>query len=418
MAGDWKTVPLGQLYEFSSGLSKPRSAFGSGYPFLGFRDVFYNSSVPAQLAELVNSTEQERSRCSIKRGDVFVTRTSETMDELGMSCVALRDIPDATFNGFTKRLRPKDSEIVVPEYARYYFRSRRFRQGVTAMSSLSTRASLNNEMLERLSIVLPPHEEQAAIGHILGTLDDKIELNRRMSETLEAMARALFKSWFVDFDPVRAKAEGRPPNLPQPLADIFPARLVDSELGEIPKGWEVRNIGDLLGLVYGKALKAEDRRGGEVAVYGSNGQVGWHDELLAHGPGIVVGRKGNPGVVTWAPTDFFVIDTAFYVVPKGSGQSLRFLFHALRTHDLASLGADSAVPGLNRNLAYMSAQVLPPPQLLERFDAIAQALDERVNACIRESRTLAALRDALLTKLISGELRVENAEKFIGSSAP
>jgi type I restriction enzyme S subunit len=81
--------------------------------------------------------------------------------------------------------------------------------------------------------------EQRAIAHILGTLDDKIELNRRMSETLEAMARALFKSWFVDFDPVRAKMEGRDPGLPQALADLFPARLVDSELGEIPEGWEV-----------------------------------------------------------------------------------------------------------------------------------------------------------------------------------
>ncbi len=106
MGGEWKTVPLGELYEFSSGLSKPRSAFGSGYPFLGFRDVFYNSSVPKCLTELVNSTEHERTRCSIKRGDVFVTRTSETMDELGMSCVALRAIPHATFNGFTKRLSP------------------------------------------------------------------------------------------------------------------------------------------------------------------------------------------------------------------------------------------------------------------------------------------------------------------------
>src|SRR6056297_1411360 len=101
MASEWRTVSLDELYEFSSGLSKPRSAFGSGYPFLSFKDVFYNSSIPEQLTELVNSNDQERTRCSIKRGDVFLTRTSETMDELGMSCVALRDVPNATFNGFT-----------------------------------------------------------------------------------------------------------------------------------------------------------------------------------------------------------------------------------------------------------------------------------------------------------------------------
>src|SRR5690606_27907408 len=97
--------------------------------------------------------------------------------------------------------------------------------------------------LREATLPLPPVAQQRAIGHILGTLDDKIELNRRMSETLEAMARALFKSWFVDFDPVRAKAEGRDPGLPKPLADLFPARLVDSELGEIPEGWEVGPLG-------------------------------------------------------------------------------------------------------------------------------------------------------------------------------
>jgi type I restriction enzyme, S subunit len=413
MAGEWKAVSLGELYEFSSGLSKPRSAFGSGYPFLGFKDVFYNSSVPAQLTELVESTEQERIRCSIVRGDVFVTRTSETMDELGMSCVALHDVPNATFNGFTKRLRPKVANTIIPEYARYYFRSPRFRNAVTAMSSLSTRASLNNEMLTRLSLVLPPLKEQEAMGHILGTLDDKIELNRRMSETLEEMARALFKSWFVDFDPVRAKAEGRDPGLPQHIADLFPSRLVTSEIGDIPEGWCVRKLGDLVELAYGKALKAESRRDGGIPVYGSNGRVGWHDHRLVAGPGIVVGRKGNPGVVVWVPTDFFPIDTTFYVLPKMESQCLEFLFYALQLHRLASLSADSAVPGLNRNLVYMSDQLLPPPRLVAEFGRIVGGLFRRVHACSMESLTLTALRDTLLPKLISGAVRVADGATFI-----
>src|SRR5882762_2652164 len=149
------------------------------------------------------------------------------------------------------------------------------------------------------------------------------------------MARALFKSWFVDFDPVRAKAEGRDPGLPQPLADLFPDSFEESEVGEIPKEWEVKKLGDLLELAYGKALKAEDRRDGDVPVYGSNGQVGFHNQRLVAGPGIVVGRKGNPGIATWVPTDFFAIDTTFYVVPKPNCVGLDFLFHVLRTHDLA-----------------------------------------------------------------------------------
>jgi type I restriction enzyme S subunit len=231
------------------------------------------------------------------------------------------------------------------------------------------------------------------------------------------MARALFKSWFVDFDLVRAKAEGREPGLPKAIADLFPDRFEESELGEIPAGWEVKKLGELLELAYGKALKAEDRRDGNIPVYGSNGQGGWHDERLVPGPGIVVGRKGNPGIATRVPTDFFPIDTTFYVLPKSNCRSLEFLFHALRTHDLALLGADSAVPGLNRNLAYMSSQVLPTAPLLVEFECVASALSRRLSRANDESRTLAALRDALLPKLISGELRVQDAERFVAEVA-
>jgi type I restriction enzyme, S subunit len=148
-------------------------------------------------------------------------------------------------------------------------------------------------------------------------------------------------------------------------------------------------------------------------VFGSNGQVGWHDEKLMHGPGIVVGRKGNPGIVTWAPTDFFAIDTTFYAVPKGECRSLPFLFYALRAHDLASLDADSAVPGLNRNMAYMSKQVLPAPDALSAFDERAQPLFTRRHDLDEESCTLAALRDTLLPKLISGELRVKDSDRMV-----
>jgi type I restriction enzyme, S subunit len=162
----------------------------------------------------------------------------------------------------------------------------------------------------------------------------------------------------------------------------------------------------LLELAYGKALKEENRNAGRFPVFGSNGQVGWHDEELANGPGIIVGRKGNPGVIIWAPTDFFAIDTTFYVVPKADCRSLYFLFYALKTHDLASLGADSAVPGLNRNLAYMSKQVVPPSELFEIFNSMVTTCFQRLHQGAEQSRILAALRDALLPKLLSGEIRV------------
>jgi type I restriction enzyme S subunit len=281
---------------------------------------------------------------------------------------------------------------------------------INSMDSGSAIPSTTRDSFYSLPVLVPSLPEQRAISHILGTLDDKIELNRRMNETLEAMARAIFKSWFVDFDPVRAKAEGRDTGLPEKIADLFPDSFEETELGEVPRGWEVKTIGDLVELAYGKALKEEIRRRGKIPVFGSNGQVGWHDEKLAIGPGIIVGRKGNPGIITWAPTDFFAIDTTFYVVPKKECQNLYFLYYMLKTHELGSLGADSAVPGLNRNLAYMSKQTMSSIALLDLFDSMVQPLFQRIYEADTESRTLAELRDTLLPKLISGELRVKDGK--------
>jgi type I restriction enzyme S subunit len=408
----WERCPLYSMAQWVNGLAFRDIQFSSaGMPIIKIAEI--KGGISGQT-KFTQQTFDESVR--VRPGDLLFSWSGQP--ETSIDAFWWRG-PEGWLNQHVFRVTPADG--IDPNFLYYLLRYLKPNfVGIARNKQTTGLGHVTKRDLENIEAAYPELPEQRAIAHILGTLDDKIELNRRMSETLEAITRALFKSWFVDFDPVRAKMEGRwqrgqsLPGLPAHLYDLFPDRLVDSELGEIPEGWEVKPIGDLLELAYGKALKAEDRRNGEVPVYGSKGQVGWHDERLTHGPGIVVGRKGNPGIVTWAPTDFFVIDTAFYVVPKGTCHSVRFLFHALRAQDLASLGADSAVPGLNRNLVYMSPQVLPPPPLLERFDSVTRALGERAYACSEESRTLAALRDALLPKLISGELRVKNAEKFIG----
>ena len=210
---------------------------------------------------------------------------------------------------------------------------------------------------------------------------------------------------FVHGD-VQDVQSGALPGLPAEHYDLFPDRLVDSELGEIPEGWDVKELGELVDLAYGKALRADDRKGGSVPVYGSNGQVGWHDEGLVAGPGIVVGRKGNPGIVTWAHGDFFPIDTAFYVVSRDAEVGLPFLFFALTRQDLPSVSADSAVPGLNRNLAYMNKLLVPGKHLVAEFDDYASAIFSRCHHLEGESRTLATQRDSLLPRLVSGDVRV------------
>ena len=325
---EWQEVALTDIYDISSGLSKPADSFGSGYPFLSFKEVFGNYFLPDELEQLVESSEKERAKGSIKRGDVFLTRTSETMHELGMSSVALKDYPEATFNGFTKRLRlKKDTQYEVhPEFMGYCLRSHSFRTGMLAFSTMSTRASLNNDMISRLVIQLPPISVQKDIAKVLKALDDKIQLNRQTNQTLEHIAQAIFKSWFVDFEPTRAKiaakhigrarqdgersaalkeallsdgrwpeaiagaiAEGDPeraamaaisgksldaldqlsPEQQDQLkttAVLFPDALVDSELGEIPEGWDITNVGEHVSVTKGRSYKSAELQESSTAL--------------------------------------------------------------------------------------------------------------------------------------------------------
>jgi type I restriction enzyme S subunit len=417
---------LGDVYEYCSGLSKPRSEFGSGHPFLGFKDVFYNSAVPKVLNELVKSTQQEQNRCSIKRGDLFLTRTSETMDELGMSSVALKDYPNATFNGFTKRLRPKSSDVIAPEYARYYFRSTHFRQSVNAMSTMSTRASLNNEILDRLQVVLPPLKEQQCIGYLLATLDDKIELNRKTNETLEAMAKALFKSWFVDFDPVRAKAEGRTTGLPAEISDLFPDSFDDSELGEIPSGWRVGCLSDCCEITMGQSPPGDtyNEDGHGLPFYQGKTDFGFR----------FPGRR----VYCSSPTRQAFIGATLISVraPVGSANIARevcsigrgvaalksrqsadsFIYYLIGTLQgvFESYNSEGTVFGAINGKDLASIQVVAPStEATAAFNSQCLPMDESIQSNTLETEHLTTIRDTLLPKLISGEIRIPDAEKML-----
>ena len=341
-----------------------------------------------------------------------------TGDSVARVCQVAPDVLPARVNQHVAIIRP-DSDNLDAGYLRYYLASPEMQAMLLSWAgSGGTRNALTKVMIESLEIPLPALPEQRTIAHILGTLDDKIELNWQMNQTLEAMAHAIFQDWFVDFGPVRAKLEGREPYLPLELWDLFPDRLVDSELEEIPEGWEVKALGEVIELAYGKALKAGDRKGGDIPVYGSNGQVGWHDEKLSDGPGIIVGRKGNPGIVTWAHSDFFPIDTAFYTIAKIPDMSLHFLFYALVDQNLPSVSADSAVPGLNRNLAYMNSQLVPDDTVVEAFGEQAAELFRRRRQLETESRSLAAQRDALLPGVMSGGLEVRKPKRLLAEEAP
>jgi len=291
----------------------------------------------------------------------------------------------------------------------------------------STMPKLTQGNMNRIPILSPPLLEQRAIAHILGTLDDKIELNRRMSETLEAMARTLFKSWFVDFDPVRAKMEGRDPGLPKPLADIFPARFVDSELGQIPEGWEVGCFADVVEHLRDKenplaspevsfshfSIPAFDDGQRPKQEVGENIKSQKSRVL----PGVVLLSKLNPEIervwlVDVAQADRAVCSTEFLVLQPRPPHGRSYAYCLARSPAFRQ-AIEGLVTGTSKShqRAHVDsilglAVVSPPGHLVQRFERAAEPLLKRSLACRRESRTLAALRDALLPKLISGEVRV------------
>ncbi|MFT3802816.1 MAG: restriction endonuclease subunit S [Burkholderiaceae bacterium] len=267
----------------------------------------------------------------------------------------------------------------------------------------STVSNVRIPVLEALRIPMPSLNTQREIGAVLGALDDRIDLLRQTNGTLESIAQALFKSWFIDFDPVHAKAEGREPEgMDAATAALFPAEFEESALGLIPKGWTVARLGEVLELAYGKALKATDRRPGCVPVYGSGGVTGYHDEALVGEPSVIVGRKGTVGALYWEDRPFFPIDTTFYVKPRTT--PLTFCFYAMQRLGLEHMNTDAAVPGLNRENAYRLDVVRPTGGLLKSFDELVRALRDGVRTNSMRAETLEELRDTLLPRLISGKL--------------
>ena len=409
MMNEWREVVLGDLIDIEHGyafkgqfihdepqdhgdilLTPGNFAIGGG--FKGDKFKYYKGETPEGFV--------------LDPGDLLVTMTdlSKESDTLGYPALvpSRRDTRKYLHNQRLGKVKPKVTDDIELRYLYYVLCSREYRNEILASATGTAVKHTSPERIKQYRFLLPSKDEQQAIAHVLGTLDDKIELNRRMNRTLEETARAIFKDWFVDFGPIRAKKEGREPYLPPELWDLFPDQLVDSELGEIPERWEIEPLGALVELAYGKTLRAAQRNGGDIPVYGSNGQVGWHDKKLVGGPGIIVGRKGNPGTVTWSHADFFPIDTTYYVVPQLRGLTLHFLYYALQDQALPSVAADSAVPGLNRNLAYMNKQLVPRRSLIEIYDSYVEAIFRKRYQLEKESRSLAAQRDTLLPMLLSG----------------
>jgi type I restriction enzyme S subunit len=264
---------------------------------------------------------------------------------------------------------------------------------------------------DKLLLPLPPRQIQEFIGDLYFDLSALIYLLHRTNTTLESIAQALFKSWFIDFDPVRAKAEGREPEgMDAETGALFPEEFEESSLGLIPKGWRIGVVEDLLVLQRGFDLPASQRTEGQFPVLAASGRNGSHFEAVVAGPGVTTGRSGVIGNVYYVHEDFWPLNTSLWV-KQFKVATPAYAYQFLKTLNLKQLNAGSAVPTLNRNHVHARPALLPPQVIVEAYTAVASALLARAHANEQRANTLAAVRDTLLPRLVSGRLRLPEASK-------
>ena len=385
---EWIVKRSSELYVSSSGLSKASDQFGYGFPFLSYKDVFNNYYAPEKLNTLVNSTEKDRQKCSVKRGDVFLTRTSETTDELGMSCVALKDYENATFNGFTKRLRPLTEEIV-PEYAAYFFRSSYFRAQCQSLASLITRASLNDGMIRRFKIRFPKEKKcQEKIGKILLTYDSLIENNTKRIRILEKMAENLYKEWFVRFR--------------------FPGHEKVEMKNGLPKGWKVKRYEDELNVKYGKGLPTNRLTEEGFPVFGSNGQIGFYTSYMYETPQILISCRGaSSGVVNISLPKSFVTNNSLVCELTDKTESVfEYLKYYFLNTNLVQYQTGSAQPQITINNVVKLKMLVPSHEVQCAFSKKIRVIDKEVANLQNQNSLLTRQRDLLLPRLMSGKQEI------------
>lgn len=385
---EWIVKRSSELYVSSSGLSKASDQFGYGFPFLSYKDVFNNYYAPEKLNTLVNSTEKDRQKCSVKRGDVFLTRTSETTDELGMSCVALKDYENATFNGFTKRLRPLTEEIV-PEYAAYFFRSSYFRAQCQSLASLITRASLNDGMIRRFKIRFPKEKKcQEKMGKILLTYDSLIENNTKRIRLLEKMAENLYKEWFVRFR--------------------FPGHENVKMVNGLPNGWKKGALYDVCEFKRGKNITSSEMKDGTIPVISAGiTPSGFHSHANVYGISITMSSSGaNAGYIAVHYSDIWAADCSY--IEEASTPYIYYVYELLNNirSIINNFQRGAAQPHVYPRDINRIKMIIPSEDIRKKANEKIGVIHRQIDNLQKQNSLLARQRDLLLPRLMSGKLEV------------
>jgi type I restriction enzyme S subunit len=429
MRSEWKEVQLKEIAHFQNGYANKSNEYVSrlvdskevlrmGYIKRG--GGFKEDEKPVFVPKTSKGCDR---RYELDEGDIVIAMT-DMKDRVAIlgNCARIPSSNRFVLNQRVGRIRSKNEDVANQRFLYYYMNLPSHVNLLRSLANSGVQVNLTTSSIIESSISLPLIKQQKAIAHILGTLDDKIELNRKTNETLEAMAKALFKSWFVDFDPVRAKAEGRPTGLPAEISDLFPDSFEDSELGEIPSGWNLEAVGDISSNFDSKRVPVSgndrEKRKGEYPYYGATGIVDWIDDYLFDGIYLLIGEDGSVERGDGTAFSQYVsgkiwVNNHAHVLMGAKGISTEHLYLYFQFIQVAPYVTGAVQLKISQGRLNSIPVVVAPPGVNDCFSGLICHLFDRKITVGKEISTLGSLRDALLPKLISGEIRIPDAKKML-----
>lgn len=414
MAGEWREMTLRDAFEINPRRELKR---GTVSPFIPMDALPEHSRKIARI----DAREFTGSGTRFKNGDTLLARITPCLEN-GKTAYVSGLEHGVVAHGSTEYIVIAEKQNFSDGLFAYYLaRSSEFRTfAIGHMEGTSGRQRVPTDAVAKFQFSLPPLAEQKAIATVLGTLDDKIELNRRMNATLEAMARALFQSWFVDFDPVRAKLDGRKPAcLDAATAALFPAHFQDSTLGHIPQGWRTGTVGEAFNLTMGQSPPGDtyNEEGNGLPFYQGRRDFGFRfptRRVYCTAPtrygkpeDTLVSVRAPVGDINMANEECCIGRGVAAVHHKSGASSYTYHTMANLSPNFARFEGEGTVFGsINKANFETLPVVIPPPEIVAAYEQQAKPLDDQIRTLEHQSRSLATLRDALLPKLLSGELRI------------
>ena len=394
-----KKYKLGDLGFFFGGVTSiKKEDYGHGTPFLPYKNVYKNSKVNVNELELMNVRPLDLERRNAVYGDIFFTASSETPDEVAMSSVLLDEVENLTFNGFCKRFRLNDFNTLLPEYARYLFRDISFRREVYQLATGDIRFNISQESLANIEIEIPDLPTQRQIAQILSSLDDKIELNLQMNQTLEAMAQAIFKEWFVNF------------NFPG-----FDGELVDG----LPKGWRMGKLGEEFNLIMGQSPPGTSYNeiGEGIVFYQGRTDFGFRfptNRLYTTEPKRIA-KPLDTVVSVRAPVGDINMANEMCCVGRGlssvrhKSDAYSFTYYMMKNLEPVFNGfeGEGTVFGSINKSNFESIEIIVPSnEIIYEFETVVNPLDDKILENTKQIQTLTQTRDTLLPRLMSGSIEI------------